>query len=70
MLEPDAFNDAGGERWDVTVDVSDGERAGETVAKPRGAGGEGGVRIPRSVNLGRFWEVVDHALGVVEGDRD
>ena len=70
VLEPDAFDDCGGERWDISVDVGDGERAGETVATPRGDGRVGDVRIPRSVDLGRFWQAVDHALGVVEGDRE
>jgi len=71
VLEADAFDDWGGERWVVSVDCSEGPRAGETVAVPvqRQEGNEavgGGVKIPRSVDLKRFWGAVDDALSAVE----
>lgn len=71
VLEADAFDDWGGERWDVSVDCSEGPRAGETVAVSvrRQEGDElvgGGVKIPRSVDLKRFWGAVDDALSAVE----
>ena len=72
VLEPDAFEDRGGERWRVCVDTSDGERAGETTAVLAernlygNHSGEEGVRIPRSVDLGRFWGAVNNALGAAE----
>ena len=72
VLEPDAFDDRGDERWRVNVDTSNGERAGETTAVPLGTDTNGdaireeGVRIPRSVHLGRFWDAVDNALRAAE----
>ena len=72
VLEPDAFDDRSGERWRLKVDTSDGERMGETTAVLVEQGmkgdksGEKGVRIPRSVDLGRFWGAVDDALGAAE----
>ena len=67
VLEPDAFEDRNGARWRVNVDTSDGERAGETTAVlEEKESGEEGVRIPRGVDLGRFWGAVDNALGAAE----
>jgi len=67
VLEPDRFDDRSGERWRVSVDTSDGERTGDTTAMlVEKESGEEGVRIPRSVNLGRFWGAVDNALGAAE----
>lgn len=65
VLEPDAFDDRGWERWDVKVDCSEGERAGETVAVPSDRQGHG-VKIPRAVELTRFWSSIDKALAGAE----
>lgn len=72
VLEPDAFGDRGGERWRVDVNTNNGERAGETTAvlveesSSESTNKEEGVRIPRAVDLGRFWGAVDNALGAAE----
>lgn len=69
------FDDQGGERWNVEV-VTDGlhsdkdkERGqvGRTVTSKAAAGG---VRIPRSLNVARFWETVELCLNLVEESLD
>ena len=63
------FNDSNGERWHVNVITdgmhsdSDEERGqvGRTDITKAGLG-EGGVRIPRSLNVKRFWEVVEECI--------
>lgn len=58
------FADNGGERWDVDV-VLEGEQVGRTKTKP--AARHDGVRIPRSLDLRRFWHVLEQCM--VEADR-
>lgn len=70
-----AFYDRGRERWDINV-VTDGvhepidyrkirdadrARLGRTIAKEVPRGGKG-VRIPRGLNVGRFWNVVEECI--------
>jgi uridine nucleosidase len=64
VLEPDTFDDGGGERWHVTVDCGD-EKLGETVVVPL-EGNKGNVRIPRAVDLEKFWSSVNDALTAAE----
>ena len=64
-----------GERWNISV-ITEGahepidyrrsrgphqSQLGRTVAK-KSAAGEKGVRIPRGLNLGPFWDVVEDCL--------
>lgn len=64
--EPLDFDDRGGERWHVDV-VTDGlhsdrndERGQVGRTRVRKAVlGEGGVRIPRGMNVKRFWAIVE-----------
>ena len=67
LAEPLAFDDRLGERWNVKV-VTDGlhsdnederGRVGQTRIS-RAAGD--GVRIPRGLDVARFWEVVEQCL--------
>ncbi|MCJ1465418.1 Uridine nucleosidase 1 [Pseudocyphellaria aurata] len=62
------FDDRGGERWHVDV-VTDGVHSdqddkrgqlGRTIV--RAVSGEGGVRIPRGLNLKRFWAIIEGCL--------
>lgn len=70
-----AFYDRGCERWDINV-ITDGAhepidyrnvrnvdhaQLGRTVAKEVATGGRG-IRIPRGLNVGRFWDVVDECM--------
>jgi len=70
-----AFYDRGRERWDINV-ITDGAhepidyrkvrnvvhaQLGRTVAKEVAKGGRG-IRIPRGLNVGRFWDVVDECM--------
>lgn len=70
-----SYNDNGGERWKVTV-VTEGEhepieyrkvrdsnrgQLGRTIAKKVAAGGTG-VRVPRSLDVGRFWDIVESCI--------
>lgn len=79
VLAPALFNDAGGERFEVHVvhegdsNVMGGQRhageaagqCGRTVAKmlERGCAG---VRIPRTVEEGVFWHLVNMGLSVAD----
>ena len=63
------FDDRDGERWYIRV-VTDGlhselaeERGqvGRTIAT-KAAKGKGGVRIPRGLNVRRFWDLLDQCL--------
>lgn len=53
------FDDNDGERWKVDV-VLEGEQIGRTVAVLAEDGK--GVRIPRSLDLDRFWEVLESCM--------
>lgn len=53
------FDDNGGERWNVDV-VLEGEQIGRTVIVQAKDGD--GVRIPRSLDLDRFWEVLESCM--------
>ena len=65
------FDDLGGERWHLKV-VTDGEhsfkesehrRVGMTVVTPPEAGsGCPGVRIPRGIQLDRFWTMIESCM--------
>jgi len=54
-----SFNDNGGERWSVNI-VTEGEQVGRTEIV-RAENGQG-VRIPRSLDLDKFWESVEDCL--------
>ena len=74
-MEELGFDDREGERWDITV-VTDGAHepidyrkvrdANQTqlgrTAATKVAQGEKGVRIPRGLNVGRFWDVVEECV--------
>lgn len=79
IFAPELFDDNRGERYEVYV-VRDGDDG--LLDHTRGAGyvgqcgrtcvrlvgeGEGGVRIPRSLEVGVFWHMIDFALGRAEG---
>ena len=49
------------QRYTVNVDTGMGEQAGRTVIR-RASGGGGGVRIPRHLDIGRFWNVVEQCI--------
>lgn len=68
-IQPDMFNDEGGERFLVDIvtegvhsatqsEVGELGRTKVTKLPP----GEGGCRIPRSVNLKRFWAIIEMAM--------
>lgn len=65
-----AFDDRGGEKWHVNVvtdtqysdKTDDGKgQLGRTVVIKAGEN-EVGVRIPRSLNIERFWDVIDECI--------
>lgn len=67
--EPLGFDDRGGERWHVDV-VTDGlhsDRSDERgqVGRTRvrkAAIGEGGVRIPRGIDVKHFWAIIERCV--------
>ena len=75
-----AYDDREGERWDIKVvtegahepidyrKVRDADRAqlGRTVAT-RLVEGEEGIRIPRGLNVDRFWDIVEECVQRAEG---
>ncbi|QDS73685.1 hypothetical protein FKW77_002978 [Venturia effusa] len=78
VFAPELFDDNQGERYEVFV-VRDGDAS--LLDRARGKGmvgqcgrtcvrllekGEGGVRIPRALEVGVFWQMVDLALGWAE----
>lgn len=78
IFAPELFDDNQGERYEVYV-VRDGDDS--LLDHMRGAGhvgqcgrtcvrllekGTGGVRIPRSLEVGVFWQMIDLALGWAE----
>ncbi len=54
-----AFDDKGGERWDVDI-ILEGEELGRT-AIIRSANGQG-VRIPRTLDLPKFWRTLNECM--------
>ena len=56
-----AFDDHGGERWDIDV-VLAGDEMGRTKVKPA----KEGIMIPRSLDLERFWRVINECLDCVD----
>lgn len=52
------FDDRDGERWDISV-VTHGEEVGRTLAAPAK---EGGSIIPRSLDLEKFWHVLEDCM--------
>lgn len=67
--EPLEFDDGGGERWHVDV-VTDGQHSdrtdemgqvGRTRVRKAGAG-EGGVRIPRGMDVKHFWDIIEGSV--------
>ncbi|KAK4938743.1 Uridine nucleosidase 1 [Elasticomyces elasticus] len=58
-----AFNDNGGERWDVDV-ILEGEQIGRTVATKSQTGK--GIRIPRSLDLERFWHTLESCMAAAD----
>lgn len=74
-MEELEFDDRRGERWDISIvtegahepidyrqvrDPNKGE-LGRTIAK-KAAAGEKGVRIPRGLNVERFWDVIEDCV--------
>lgn len=72
-IDPDIFDDRGGERFDVeivtegahSVDQRDVGQLGRTKAAklPPGAGG---CRIPRGVDLEKFWGSIESCLKLAD----
>lgn len=69
-----AFDYRGGERYEVSVvtegshaDAQTGAETGKTVVKLLPAGQEG-VRIPRGLDVARFWSVVEEGLQRADAD--
>jgi len=70
-----AFYDRGRERWEINVTTdgvhepidyhkvwdTDHAQLGRTVAKEVAKGGKG-VQIPRGLNVGRFWDIVNECI--------
>lgn len=65
-----AFDDRGGEKWHVSVvtelqhsdNIHDRKgQVGRTVAR-KARKNEAGVRIPRSLNIQRFWDVIEECI--------
>ena len=54
-----AFQDNDGERWDVDV-ILEGEQLGRTVITKSDTGQ--GVRIPRTLDLEKFWSTLDECM--------
>ena len=67
LSEVIGFDDRGGERWHVNV-VTDGlhsdldSERGEVGRTVITKAEEGGVRIPRGVDVHRFWELVEQCM--------
>lgn len=70
---PVTFDDRGGERWHVSV-VTDGIHSsipaeegeiGRTIAT-RVLDGQPGVRIPRGMDVQRFWDVIEQCISRAE----
>ncbi|KAI9775905.1 MAG: Uridine nucleosidase 1 [Geoglossum umbratile] len=59
------FDDRGGERFIVKVVVGNGEDAGRIMVR-RTEDGEGGVRIPRAVDVASFWDCLEECVGRAE----
>ncbi|KAI9770099.1 MAG: Uridine nucleosidase 1 [Geoglossum simile] len=55
------FDDRGGERFVVEVVTGSGDQAGMTVVRAV-RDGEDGVRIPRAVDVVRFWDCVEECV--------
>jgi len=51
------FYDNGCERWDVEVEL-----AGEQMGRTKVTAAEQGIMIPRSLDLGKFWKVLNECL--------
>jgi len=68
-IYPEIFNDEGGERFQVDIVTegvhsltqSDVGELGRTKVTKLSSG-EGGCRIPRSVDLKKFWESIESSL--------
>ena len=55
------FDDNGGERWDVQVELA-GDEMGRTKVKPA----KEGIMIPRTLDLKQFWRVLNECLDMVD----
>jgi uridine nucleosidase len=72
-IDPDIFDDKGGERFQVDIvtegvhslDQTEVGQLGRTKVTKLQAG-EGGCRIPRGVNLTKFWESTETALQLAD----
>ena len=58
------FHDNSGERWQVEVELG-GEEFARTKAT-KAMGGEEGVRIPRSLDVSKFWQVLNHCMSLAD----
>jgi uridine nucleosidase len=74
-IDPDIFDDKGGERFDVhivtegvhSVDQKEVGELGRTKVTEL-LSGEAGCRIPRGVNLEKFWASIENCLKRADGD--
>ena len=81
VLAPDMFDDGDGERFSVYV-VREGDdtfadhrrhgenirQCGRTIVKMLDKG-KAGVRIPRSLDVAKFWHLIDIALSAAEASK-
>ena len=56
-----SFDDNGGERWDVQVEL-----AGDEIGRTRIIPAKTGIKIPRSLDLKHFWRVLNECLDMVD----
>ena len=56
-----SFDDNGGERWDVQVEL-----AGDEIGRTRIIPAKTGITIPRSLDLKHFWRVLNECLDKVD----
>lgn len=78
VVFPDLFDDKGGERFAIEV-VIDGQhgideiarttsQCGRTILTPLKPG-EAGVRVPRGLDAGLIWRILDLCLKQAEGEK-
>lgn len=56
-----SFDDNGGERWDVQVEL-----AGDEIGRTRIIPAKTGITIPRSLDVKHFWRVLNECLDMVD----
>jgi uridine nucleosidase len=55
------FDDNGGERWDVQVEL-----AGDEIGRTRISPAKEGILIPRTLDLKHFWKVINECLDMID----